>query len=56
MAINEGYAFLSEGMCATGSRQIGKTEVSYFAFPFLDTSAISVYDFSTAFTNYKTHK
>ena len=54
VAINEGYSFLSEGVTSTENRSVGKTEVSYFDFPFLDTSAISIYDFSTGFTNYKT--
>ena len=33
---------------------ISTTAVKLFDFLFLDTSIISIYDFSTRFTNYKT--
>ena len=34
--------------------ELGTSLIPYFNFPFLDTSAISIYDFSTQFTNFKT--
>ena len=47
VAVTEGFAYLNKDQAVSVTHAIGSTEISYYDFPFFDTSAFSIYDLST---------
>jgi len=53
ISLNQDVYYVVNGTLASESKYIKKSDVEYFYFEFLDTSAISVIDLDIEFENYK---